>query len=271
MGVKLALVLSDPHCGSHFGLLPPGVEGFDGHEFRQNDFQKQMWDYWCHMRDIRIPQVTRGDEFILIVNGDLIDGNHHRTKEIVSNEVGDHMAIAETALRPLVDMASKTFVLEGTDSHTGNVEHSIGKRLGAVDSWQRRGSWKELPIEVNGCYGIVRHHISASASPRFESGALGRHLDDELNEAARRDDRIPKWIARAHRHRTGAFFDGYSLVIVTPAWQGRSRWLRNRMPTAMPQFGAWMLDWRGSPEGQLPYPVPILYEPQKTGSRIVTV
>lgn len=271
MGVKIAVIVSDTHCGSHTGLLPEGVEGFEGHEFRLNEFQKWLLECWNHLHEEAIPKIVQGDPWVGIVNGDMIDGDHHKTKEIVSREIGDHIAIAEKSFERFAEMSEKLFIVEGTDSHTGTVEHAIGCRLGAEKDPLGRGAWKELPIEIHGCYGVVRHHITATSRPYLEGSQFSINIGVEIMEAARHGDKIPKWFARAHRHRHGKYEDGHSLMVITGGWQGRSRWLRNRMPAAVPMPSAWVLDWRGVPEGALPVTHPITYVPKPASRHIVTV
>lgn len=270
MGVQLAVIYSDTHCGSKWGLMNPEATDEEGTPLGMNPVQQWLWDCFKDSRQW-VWRTCGTDPYALIINGDLIDGDHHGTKEIVSKEVGVHCQIAVDCFKPLAAAAAHTFVVEGTNSHTGNKERSIGAALGAVCDPRGAASWKELPLEIHGCYGIVRHHLGATARPYLEGSQLSINIGVEIQEAARHGDRIPKWFARAHRHRHGKFEDGHALMVVTGGWQGASRWLKQAMPAAVAAPSVWILDWRDKEEGELPDTRYRIYEPESFSNGIVRV
>ena len=48
---KSFLFLSDMHVGSMYAVRSPDATLEDGSEVKQNEFQKQLYDIWCTMRD----------------------------------------------------------------------------------------------------------------------------------------------------------------------------------------------------------------------------
>lgn len=223
------IFVADLHCGSSYGLIP---DKFITHEGTQigggNILQRWLWDCW--QEDVRkMREWTRGRNVGLVILGDAVEGIHHRTTEVVSADSGDHVGIAIEVLRPLRKLSAKAWIVEGTECHTRNAESSIGDALDCEPFRPRKGadcgvfSWPELPLEVNGCYGIARHHITTTSRPHLEAGGLGIQMNMEVLEASRSGAKRPRWLAYAHRHREGYVCDGDTLAIVCAPWQGLTR------------------------------------------------
>src|SRR5688572_20265498 len=89
---KLVLDLNDTHCGSEFGLLPEEVELEDGRVigYGRNRKLKFLWQSWTEMQE-RFLRLAGNDPFILVLNGDLIEGVHHRSDEVVAAKKSEHL------------------------------------------------------------------------------------------------------------------------------------------------------------------------------------
>lgn len=257
---KVLVIVSDLHCGSTVGLMGPTFENFEANRVEQNDFQKWLWECWVDLWDEWMPTVAK--RYLFCVNGDLVDGVHHRTKEIVSQEPADHVELACQALELPMRGAERLFITEGTESHTHNMEHAIGARLDAVKNESGRRSFKSLHLEVNGCPGVIRHHITTTSRPYLEGSAMSIHMGVERLEASRVGHKVPLWFARAHRHKHGMFNDGNGLMVITGPWQGLTRYARKVVPGALPQPSCVVLDWRGKAEGELPMVHERVYKPK---------
>ena len=81
--VRAVVIVSDIHCGSTVGILAPGFENFEGNAVKQNAAQEWLWDQWLDVWNEWVPSVMGDDPWHLIVNGDCVDGIHHRS---VSND-----------------------------------------------------------------------------------------------------------------------------------------------------------------------------------------
>src|SRR5947208_2195784 len=102
--VRNLIVISDTHCGCRLGLHPPTSSRIDsGGWYQPSDFQKKMWRLWREFFDGWVPEVTRGEPYDLVHNGDAIDGVHHNSTTQISHNIEDQLRIAETVLRPEVD------------------------------------------------------------------------------------------------------------------------------------------------------------------------
>lgn len=273
LGIKKAIVLSDLHCGSTYGLLPPGVELQEGNVVEQNPLQEYLWQCWQHWQADWFDKHVGDDEFALIINGDAVEGVHHGTKEIVSPDPSDHRTIALHALAPLAERASKTFVVEGTDCHVGNSEHKLGYDLGAERPTQHRflGAWRTLRVKIHGCMCMFYHHIGTTKRAYLEASQLSIELGNGRQEAIRGGVEPHKVLGCAHRHKFGMFQDSQCLSFVTPPWQGITRFGRKVVPAAFCEPGVVMLDWSDKEFGEKPDLHNIIFPPPPCDLEIASV
>jgi hypothetical protein len=244
----IVVIASDLHCLGVGSLLRPGFKLSTGNELGLNTFQKWLWSQF---ETLTAEIVERfGDQFVLILNGDLLEGNHHRTTEILAVDEAEHALAAIHTLEPLVKHAAETYIVEGTECHTKAFEGFIGRELGAVKCPDTgRHSWAQLDIEVCGSLGTVRHHISTTARGYLEASALSIHLGNMIHSRAIHGRRVPKWMAAAHRHVAGAFDSPTRMALVTPAWQCLTRHGHKVVPDGRIEVGFAVLDFRTQRHG----------------------
>lgn len=238
---RTLIVVSDTHCGCRLGLLDPGGIRVDGGGlYKPSPFQVKMWSFWREFWDDWVPEVTRGEAYDLIHNGDAIDGVHHRSTTQISHNLQDQQRIAETVLEPVVARCLKSggtyYHIRGTEAHvgpSGEYEERLARQLGAkpngegqharFDLWKRIG---ESTKKVRAPLVHALHHIGTTSSAAHESSAVNAELTAEYVEAARWNREPPDFIVRSHRHRSIAVdlnsAKGYAAAIVTPAWQGKT-------------------------------------------------
>lgn len=249
------MLVGDPHAGSTYGVLPEGFITHEGNEVKRNALQRWMGDAWDDCMEFK-KKVIGKDPFALGWNGDLIDGNHHGTKEIWSVNEADHMMAAVEFMKPLSLEADSVYITEGTESHTKNAEHTIAKILQGdgvnVISPKGKGAWDSLALEIAGSLVEVDHHMPTAMRSYLEASALSIMLGDVRNQRARAGARCPDVIVRSHRHRFGLYEDGYGMALALPAWQALTRFGRKVVPGAMPQVGIVILDWRNVEDGGTP-------------------
>lgn len=252
-GTRLIVAVADIHCGSTYGLMPPGFTTLEGNEILHNPIQRWLWQCWTDATTRWLPTILRGDPYALVVNGDAMEGNHHGTREIVSPETGDHFTAAEAVLKPLADAAEKTFLVEGTDCHVGNHEHGLAKNLKATkDPDSQKPAWPILTLIAAGCRYRFQHHISTTGRTYLEASGLGIYLGNEQLEAAKNGEPFTQVLCCAHRHRYGEFRDASGLSIVIPPWQMLTKHGRKGVPSARTRPGIVVFDHRGLPDGSLP-------------------
>lgn len=238
---RTLVVVSDTHCGCRLALCPPGgVPLDDGGYYHPSAFQKKMWTLWREFWDVWVPEVTRGEPYDVVHNGDAIDGVHHNSTTQISQNIEDQLVIAELVLRPEADQCRKSggtyYHIRGTQAHVGAsaiYEEQLAKRLGAkpnadgqyarYDLWKRVGKpTKRVSAPLVHCL----HHIGTTGSAAHESSAVNAELAAMYVEAGRWGRQPPDYIVRSHRHRSIAVdvdtYRGYGAAIVTPAWQGKT-------------------------------------------------
>lgn len=250
--IEIIVDISDLHVGSTKALLPPNFVTLEDQPVRQNPIQVWLWECWKRTHDY-IAGVVGDAPFALVVNGDVIEGVHHGTKEIISPEVADHRDAAVEVLTPLVMMAKKFFLVRGTECHVNNSEHSIGAQLGAVQNPESKlHVFDRLTLEVKGVRCVFRHHIGTTTRRGLAGTQLSMNLVEEQVEAANNGEPIPRVLCCAHRHKPGIYRDDNGMTIVTPAWQVLTRFGHKVVSQARCKPGVVILDWRNCNEGDLP-------------------
>jgi len=254
--IRLVAVVSDLHAGSDTGLMPKGFHLKSGNEIGLNKVQQWLLESWedCWKWFYKLAGT---DEWAFIANGDLIDGYHHGTTEVFSNDESDHGIAAYHLLKPIALKADAVFLTEGTEVHTHGWEHTLAYQLDMRGANVKRpsptsGAWNSLKVKFAGTLCKFDHHISATARPNLEASALSIHMGAEREEHARTGKECPKVFGRAHRHKYGSFDDGYGLMFISPPWQAKTRYGHKFSPHGIPQVGMVVLDWRHVEDGDTP-------------------
>ena len=250
--VRNLIVISDTHAGCRLGLCPPTPITLDsGGTYTASAFQQQMWALWREFWDVWVPDVTRGEPFDVVHNGDAVDGRHHNSTTQISHNLEDQARIAELALRPVVAQChasgGRYYHIRGTEAHVGQSgenEERLARNLGAVPNAEGQHARFDLWKRVGpSCLVHLLHHIGTTGSAAHEASAVNAELTAEYVEAARWHREPPDFIVRSHRHRSIAVdlnsAKGYAAAIVTPAWQGKTPWVY-KIPggrLSEPQFG----------------------------------
>ena len=265
--VRCIVVVADVHAGSTKGLLPPGFKTLEDVGVKQNPMQEFLWDCWTEF-GVRVRRHLGNDPYSLVCNGDMIEGVHHGTKEIISPDVADHIRAAVQVLTPLAQSARKTFMVMGTECHVGRSELGIGEALKAEinpESPAGNRAFQRLTLNMAGVRCVFRHHISASVRRQLSATQLSIALGEEQLEAANNCEEIPRVVCAAHRHRFGHFEDDHGLCVVSPPWQFLTAHGHKVVSPARTKPGGYILDWRNRNDGELPDVKKILFscpEPQ---------
>lgn len=248
----LVLNLSDLHIGSTVGLWPENFVSNEGNLIGQNKFQAWLWECWKDMLKWSTTIIGK-DQFELVLNGDLVDGIHHKTLQVMTPDPSDQCEAVKMVLEPLIAKASRTHFIKGTECHTRNDEIRLGKFLkGTRDPLTGQHAWDTLDLEVNGTLYNFAHHISATSRSYLEASAHSIMLGNLSHSRARTGKAIPKVMVRAHRHRHGVWNDGNQLSAICGAWQGLTRYGYRVVPDAVPQPSAIIFDSRLTEKGDLP-------------------
>lgn len=231
MSTRNLVIVSDSHCGCRLGLCPPEPQRVDaGGFYTPSECQIKMWALWREFWDVWVRDVTRGESYDLVHNGDAIDGVHHNSTTQISHNIEDQIRIAEAVLKPEVDRCLASggtyYHIRGTEAHvgqSGEYEERLARNLGARPNDQGQYARFDLWKRVGGALVHLMHHIGVTSSAAHEASAVNAELTAEYVEAARWGREVPDFVVRSHRHRSIAVemnsAKGYAAAIVTPAWQ----------------------------------------------------
>lgn len=259
--IRLLALGSDTHCGSSLGLMPPDFISAEGNPIGQNPVQEWFWKCWIDAH-VWLAEKTGNDPYAQVWNGDLTEGVHHGAKQLISNQLQDHIdpAVALLSQYP-VRRATKTYVVKGTECHTGDLEEVVAKNIGAEKNPATgKHTFDILRMKMCGIPISIRHHFPATSRSYLEASQHSIQMGNAIIEAHRNHSEIPRILVGSHRHRPGHFSDGESLTVVTPAWQALTRHGYKVVPDGNANPGLYLLDWRNKPDGELPEVHSILFK-----------
>lgn len=170
------------------------------------------WEYVYYLRG-----KGRKEKKLYVVHlGDVIDGNHHNTNQIV-HDVHDQVKIAIEMLEPIRMKADQFIGIFGTEpSHAGQdhvTEAEIYRDLQADQVGHA------ITLDIDGTLIDLAHHGRSGARPWTSSAVnLGAEV---LIDYAQQGHKIPNYIFRGHCHKftdSGSHFVN-TRVIQCPSWQ----------------------------------------------------
>jgi hypothetical protein len=257
---RILLVVSDLHCGSEVGLMPPDTTVRTGNKisFGGNVHQEWLWACWTDLQ-AQFARICGKDKYALLLNGDLTEGIHHKSIESLTQSIEDHANMAIEAVGGLAAKAHKTFVTLGTEVHTGLIEHYIAKKIGA----EGKGAKAKWLFRMAGCLVDATHHIGVTSRAYLEATSLSITMGNARLNSMRCGQEPARIYLRGHRHTGGWFSDGQGMIGVTGGWQFLTRYGRKVVPDAIPRPSAMVLDWRRKRDGELPEVTEIVFTPDQ--------
>lgn len=225
-------VRSDPHLGSTLGLCPhEGPRVGEGARYVPGKVQRWLWGkYLRFVRRARHIIREHNAEHVDVWNGDLYDGDHHNTSQIISRNPEHVSYIADRVLGRIGTLKDyltpvQRYVVIGTEVHVGPggaSEEAAAKAIGAVkdpfrDSW----AWWHLRLELNGVLLDFTHHPDTSGNlPHTRGQGAQRQAFIIWSEHHLAGERHPDIAIRSHKHVFADSGEHYpTRAIITPAWQ----------------------------------------------------
>jgi hypothetical protein len=241
---KLLLVVSDLHVGSTAGLCPRGgLQCDDGVIVPPSDNQLELIKAFDDMVSFAL-SIKRVKHRALICNGDLIDGFHHGTVAITTNNIDRQEAGAVEILQEVAGKFDKVYINRGTEVHvgqSGQSEERIARIIGAVQNEQGNYSSYQTWLDVDGLIFNIAHHIQTTSSAAYESSAPMRELVAAMVEAGQWGQPMPDVLIRSHRHRYSQVIipsrKGEIRVAVTPGFQLRTPFVERIDRMKLPNIG----------------------------------
>jgi len=201
-------IASDEHCRSTIGLIHPlGVPLSDGGHYTPSKGQHWLWTAWVRGWDMVADLAEKHNAPVWwINNGDLVDGDHHNTPQIVSRDSVPEREIVRRVLDvPLGLNPERTFIIRGTESHVGpnaSSEESIARALSdsypvEVEPETGNFSWWHLMMEVEGVFVDVLHHGRAGYRPWTQQNATNLLAAQITMERVANGERLPDLAIRS--------------------------------------------------------------------------
>lgn len=249
LGADLVVCIGDLHAGSTVALIPPMCPLLDDGWWDHNAIQAWLWECWGRFWE-DVKRIVAGRRFALVVNGDAIEGLHHRTMQVVHADPGCHIKIAAMLLREHAKNASKVYLTRGTEAHVGHsAESGLGSMIGAEKHpasdthapyhWLIRHRKSRLLMSV-------KHHMSTTSRHALEASGMGIHLAEERMQCANAGWPMPDVVIRSHRHIPGMIQNSSGAYFVSlPAWQALTSYGWKVVPNAIPVVGGAVVDLSG--------------------------
>lgn len=252
---RCLLIVSDLHCGSIFGMLPPNLKTGEGVVKLQNPVQRYLWECWQHyLETIRgiAPQVAA-----VVLNGDLLDGMQQaqRGTELSLPIPADQVWAAEAVLKPLQGILPSVpwYSVQGTEYHDGRVGmqvEQVSRTLGCLEYGtilNGTGTYcrEFLDLEIDGVTFNVMHEISPSTG-FYRATALDREA--QWSAITAKEGRVPKadCVIRSHVHCFTHVEHSTKHAVSTPCWQAQTRFMRRKSRYRMlPDIGGIIVWFEG--------------------------
>lgn len=248
-GVVLAAV-SDLHGGSTIGLCPPAVALDDGGLYTYSPAQAWLWDRWKqYWLQVETTVRATGFDLHLLLNGDLVDGDHHGTSQIVSRNPNTQMDIIKAALAIPMALKPKTVVVvRGTEVHVGpngSTENSLAgwisqhegtkvipdPETGKLSHWHFRGEYGGVLVDA-------AHHGKMGTRAWTRANAALMQAAEITMSYAISGDRIPALAFRSHYHQWADSGNNYPVRLVQlPAYQLATAFVHRIAPGALADIG----------------------------------
>lgn len=219
---NLLVIISDTHIGSNTAISPSKFtihnrDTLEAQVLQANRLQAWVlscWtDFWDYVYLLR-GKGRKAKKLIVVHCGDVIDGNHHGSMQLVQ-EVSDQIAIARELLEPIVFKADKFFGILGTGAHAGqdnSDEIALYKSLGIQYGQQ-------FTIDIDGVIHDFAHH--GRAGRRAWTSSAANIATEVMIDYASCGMKPPNFIWRGHNHLiddSGCKLKG-TRAISLPSWQ----------------------------------------------------
>lgn len=227
----------------------------DGGAYTRSPAQDWLWDVWRQQwEDIPAPSRRKGWLGVLL-NGDLVDGDHHHTYQIISRDLAIQKHALWQCMEPVIRKKPDAWIIiRGTESHVGQAgaaEESFARSLkdaghtvwhnqdtGSLTHWHFLG-------EINGVRIDAGHHGKGIGSrPWTEQNAVNANaLEIYLDYRRARDmgqatEDYPHLAIRSHFHR---YFDSGQAqptrLVQTPAFQLATSYVHKKLLGKLADIG----------------------------------
>jgi len=236
-------VVGDQHTNSTVGLCPPYVELDDGGSYHHSPLQSFLWEKWLeYIERVKAHKSLRKAKVCTVLNGDIFDGDHHNTFQIITRNDATMQKIAYSALAPLLEVSDRVYVVRGTGAHSGGSGRREEEFAEDVEAYRSGDSGpysrNKLLLNLEGVVVDIAHHTSMGRLPWTAPNAANKLASKVLFKCANEGMTIPDLIFRSHNHRfseSGRHFRCEAICL--PGWQGVTEYVNRFDDTAIADIG----------------------------------
>jgi hypothetical protein len=238
-------ISSDHHTGSTLGLCPPeGVRLDDDGAYKPSKAQAWTWNKWeAFWREVRATRDALKADLWNVYNGDLAEGDHHGTSQIISRNPEPAAYVSDRVFGvPLELGPARQFVVRGTEAHvgpSGATEEAWARRMKAEKNPETKTwSWWHLRFAVHGVRFDFQHHGRVGTRPWTKMNVVSALAAEIFYEHARCSIPHPHLAIRSHRHQFADTYDAHpTRVISTAAWQLKTAHAHKVAPESIADVG----------------------------------
>jgi hypothetical protein len=238
--INTIVVIGDTHCGSDVGLMPPTVQLDGGQTVHASARQKWLWKSYQDFLAFAI-KMTQDEPFAVVFNGDIVDGCHHQTLDLISGNMAFQQKVAVDTLGPIARKAALRIFIRGTAAHTGQQsedEELVAKMLdGRRNPETGQYTWQAALMQLGNERVHFAHHIGTSSAHAYKSSPAMRLMAAAFAWAGETGNKPPTMLIRSHAHDYIEVKRSGCRVTVCPCWQWKTGWIWGKDTIGEPSIG----------------------------------
>lgn len=252
-------VCNDLHVGSPFAVSPARWLMHDGHEFHPNELQHIILAHWLACWT-NVAKLRKGARLVVLVLGDVIEGVHHETTQVVTSRIDTQEAMAVAVIESALKIArfdNRRDVIRfahGTPAHDGNGSASnerVARAVLDLDANDGTPAANDiLRLVVNGVRFDATH--KPGSGPGSRAHTLGNAFHGWLRSlyfsALEEGQLPPRYVLTAHHHQylrrdVHATRGHVALTgIICPSWKVKDEYVYRVAPFALSSIGMLAFD-----------------------------
>lgn len=224
-------VVSDIHAGGTTAVCPPKIILDDGGEYTASKAQGWLWECWNdYCAKVDAARVLHKAKLVWLFNGDAVEGQHHKTTQIMSGNPNAQAAAWNDVVRVALALKPDHIVItRGTAAHVGEsacAEERIAdglrrdKRPIVSDPATGAASLWHWYADIQGVRIDATHHGRIGQREHTRASQIALYAHDVHLSYTKRGELPPHLAFRGHNHKFADSFDACQpRVVATGAWQ----------------------------------------------------
>lgn len=258
----LVVHVGDMHVGSTAALCPPQVSLDSGGTYVASPVQQFYWECWQRFwEDTLAYKKKHRAECVVILGGDLGEGDHHNTTQIWFEEKADQERAIQQTLSVAEPVADQWVFVRGTIAHESDPEHRaafLAKKWDVLKNGDLFSYWVYTDVHGGVRFEVAHAPGTKSWVPHTSGATCARHAQYTKTEYDDSNIEPPQIVVRHHVH----YWEGPGChrgvcCFFVPGWQAPTSWVRGRgVKSAAPagfvpgglrilcEDGHWQYDWK---------------------------